>query len=233
VRRPFKRVAAFWTRKCPAVVAAVLCCAGCAESAPTLTSGVTSVPFYEREIAQGMYRVEGGKLVRQRFRSEPQAMDPLAWIAGDWDVAGVIFATSHIPETPRRSSVPQKWSIDRQGMTIYSEPYGKPEQRSAEVSWDPYARQWVSVLTPPYGYGVMTGAGWRGDRLDLIGKVTFPGGDFVMRHSFVRLSQDSFEIQNSERLPDGSWRPIDKHVFTRRSQAPPGEAHDSWQSMRR
>ena len=157
-----------------------------------------------------MYRVEGGKLVRQQFRSEPQVMDRLAWIAGDWDVAGVIFATAYLPETTRRSPLPQTWSIDRPGMTVYSQPLGKPEQRIPEMSWDPYGRKWVSVALPPNGYGIMTAEGWRGDRLDLIGKVAFPGGEFVIRHSLVRLSPDyisRYKISSASRTGAGRQLP--------------------------
>ena len=67
------------------------------------------------------------------------------------------------------------------------------------------------------GYGVMTAPSWRAERLDLIGRATFLGRTFMMRHAIVSTSADSFEIQNSEQLPDGTWRMFDKHVYHRRA----------------
>lgn len=138
-------------------------------------------------LALGVYQKEGNGLTRQPFLSEPTVMDSLAWIAGDWDQQDVIEPTANLPGS-KKAEAPQTWTIDRAAMTVSAGSLGGGGRPTAIVSWDPYARRWVSTLPPPYTYGVMTAKAWGNGRLDLVGPVSFPGGEFVMRHSLPPLA---------------------------------------------
>ncbi len=185
----------------------------CAASAVQPPARSTS--FYEHSIAAGVHRIENGALVRQPFRSEPQVMDQLAWIEGEWSQTNIVLAVNSIPaKTTEAGTV--RFSIDRGDMAVHMQSTREGSRRHRVAFYDPYAERWVSVADMRWGYGVMTAAGWQDARLDLTGPVTFMGRTFVMRHALVRTGPDSFEIQNSEQLPDGSWRMFDKHVYRRR-----------------
>ena len=179
--------------------------------------------FYEHMIDAGLFRVEEGRLRRGQPRLEPAVMEPLAWIEGEWERTDVILPINSVPAHSATSSTPVRWSLDRTRMAIVSQSTRDGSRPNRIASFDPYTRQWFSVIDEFPGFGTLTAPGWQDGRLDFEGPATFAGHRMTMRHSIVRTGPDSFEIQNSERLVDGSWRMFDRHVF-RRLPAPANSA---------
>jgi len=143
-------------------------------------------------------------------------MEPVAWIVGEWDQTNIILAVNSIPAKTTPAGV-MRFSVDREDMVVTMQAAREGSRSHRLAVYDPYARRWVRVIDGSGGYGVLAAPGWQDGRLDLVGQATFLGRRFVMRHSLVRTGPNSFEIQNSEQLPDGSWRMFDKHVYQRRS----------------
>lgn len=137
------------------------------------------------------------------------------------DQTNMILAVNSIPaKTTPAGAV--RFAVERDDMTITMQAAREGSRRHRLAVYDPYSRNWVRTIDASGGYGVLIAPAWQNGRLDLVGRATFLGRSFMMQHSLVRTGPDSFELQNSEQLPDGSWRMFDKHVYQRRS--PPGDA---------
>lgn len=186
-------------------------------SAAPADDGRAGKSFYEHSVSVGFHRLENGALRRGAFRSEPKVMDAVTWIVGEWDQTNIVLPVNSIPAKTTAAGAVQ-FSIDREDMTIEMKAIREGSRSHRLALFDPYARLWVRVIDGSGGFGVLTARAWAGDRLDLIGRATFLGRSFTMRHSLVRTGPDSFEIQNSE-LAGGRWRMFDKHVYQRRTSA--------------
>lgn len=201
--------------------AALIIASLAAQSGATPAAVSTSPSFYEHSVSVGLHRIDGGALRRGAFRSEPQAMDPIAWIDGEWEQTNMVLAVNSIPAKTTPAGI-VRFAVDREDMIVTMQGVREGSRSHRLAVYDPYARRWVRVIDGSGGYGVLAAPGWQGDRLDLIGEATFLGRSFMMRHSIVRTGPDGFELQNSEQLPDGSWRMFDKHVYQRRGSADAG-----------
>lgn len=172
--------------------------------------------FYERMLDAGVYAKADGVFTKRPFRSEPAALAPLEWLGGEWNQTNVMVANGRVPASSRPAGT-LRFRVDPQHMIVETQAGSAGSAPAQFLAFDPYARQWVKSLTPPYAYGVLTARDWKDGRLDLVGRVTLAGVSFVMRQTILRTGADAFEVQNSERLPGGAWRVIDKHLYTRRN----------------
>lgn len=145
-------------------------------------------------------------------------MDQAGWIEGQWDQTNIVLPVNAIPAKTSKAGV-VAFAIDREDMIITMQAAREGSRSHRLAHFDPYARKWVRLIDGSGGYGVLLADRWTDGRLDLVGQATFLGRTFTMKHALVRTGPDSFEIQNSEQLPDGRWRMFDKHVYQRRKSA--------------
>jgi hypothetical protein len=183
-------------------------------AAAAASGGAPPPSFYERMIEIGVYENRDGVLTKRPFKTDPAALSGLAWLGGDWNQANVMIANGRIPASSKAAGA-LRFSVDAEHMTVMVQGMSAASSPTQFLAFDPYARLWVKSLTPPYSYGVLTGRDWSDGRLDLVGRVTLAGVSFLMRQRIIRTGPDGFEVQNSEQLRDGTWRMIDKHVYTR------------------
>lgn len=138
-------------------------------------------------------------------------MAKFRWIAGEWNHENIVPATSVSPAyVDARTS---RFSVCESGAWICAiAPDGRETQ---QITFDPFSRQWIYVLTRG-SYGILRSReGWIDNRIVFQGLMTMIGIDCEWRMTWTRESDDAFSFTNEEREEDGSWTYIDEWRFQR------------------
>lgn len=140
------------------------------------------------------------------------AMEQFAWIAGEWNHENRVPATRY---NPAYSDVgTSRFSRCEKGAWICMPEPGGTETR--HITFDPFSRQWIYVLTRG-SYGILRSPqGWVGNRIVFSGLMTMIGIDCEWRMTWTKESDDAFGFVNEELLSDASWAYIDEWHFTRK-----------------
>ncbi len=140
-------------------------------------------------------------------------LQKFAWIAGEWDHENAVPPTS---VSPAYSDVgTSRFAIGQDGAWICAL---SPDGREVpQITFDPFSRQWIYVLTRG-SFGLLRSKqGWIGDTISFTGTMTMLGIDLEWRMRWTRHSDDAFSFINEEQNPDGSWSYIDEWRFCRKS----------------
>lgn len=143
-------------------------------------------------------------------------MEKFRWIAGEWDHENAVPATG---VSPAYSDIgTSRFAVCENGGWICAvAPDGRETQ---QITFDPFSRQWIYVLTRG-SYGILRSReGWIGDSIVFTGLMTMIGIDCEWRMTWRRQGDDAFSFTNEERAEDGSWVYIDEWRFNRRRDPP-------------
>ena len=140
-------------------------------------------------------------------------LEKFRWIAGEWDHENAVPATSVSPAYIDAGV--SRFAFCENGSWIGAVLPGGREL--PQITFDPFSRQWIYVLTRG-SYGILRSAGgWEGNRIVFTGSMIMIGIECEWRMTWVREQEDAFSFINEERLADGSWAYIDKWRFRRKS----------------
>ncbi|PWT96859.1 MAG: hypothetical protein C5B51_32535 [Terriglobia bacterium] len=139
-------------------------------------------------------------------------IEKFRWIVGDWNYENRVPATQCNP--PYTDTGSSRFGICENNSWICAIAPGGKEIR--QITFDPFSRQWIYVLTQG-SYGMLRSPqGWANDRIVFAGLMTMLGIDCQWRMTWTRQSGDAFAFVNEELGPDGSWSYIDEWQFTRK-----------------
>ena len=139
-------------------------------------------------------------------------MDKFRWIAGEGNYENRVSATRLSPAYTDVGS--SRCSICENGAWICGvAPDGK---QSRHITFDPFSRQWIYVLTQG-SYGILRSSeGWADGRIVFSGAMTMLGIDCDWRMTWTKQTDDAFRFVNEECGSNGSWEYIDEWRFTRK-----------------
>jgi hypothetical protein len=138
-------------------------------------------------------------------------MEKFRWIDGEWEHENAVPAT---PVSPAYADVGKsRFALDAKGEWVCAvAPDGNQIQ---QITFDPFSRQWIYVLTRG-AYGMLRSAdGWTGDSIAFTGTMTMLGPTREWRMTWRRDGPDRFGFVNEENL-NGEWAYIDEWRFIRR-----------------
>jgi len=140
-------------------------------------------------------------------------MESFRWLVGDWSHENIVPATSVSPTYTDVGG--SRFSLGENGSWIcIVSPDGR---ETPHITFDPFSRQWIYVLTRG-SYGILRSAqGWIGNRIAFSGLMTMIGINCEWRITWTRNSVDEFSFINEEEAADGSWAYIDEWRFRRKS----------------
>ena len=139
-------------------------------------------------------------------------MDKFRWIAGEWKYENRVPATRCSPAYTDIGSC--RYALAEKDTWISMVAPDGREIR--QITFDPFSRQWIYVLTQG-SYGILRSAqGWAKSRIAFTGLMTMIGIDCDWRMTWHKQSEDAFGFVNEERGPDGFWSHIDEWRFTRK-----------------
>ncbi len=132
------------------------------------------------------------------------------WIAGEWNYE------NSVPETrmsPAYTDIgKQRFAVTDDGWVCMLSPDGAQYRF---LTFDPFSRQWIYVLTRGSFGMLRSREGWTGERIAFSGLMTMIGIECEWRMTWTRIGRDEFRFVNEERTADGSWAPIDEWRFLR------------------
>jgi hypothetical protein len=147
-------------------------------------------------------------------------MASLAWLVGSWSIsARVLVEESAGAEGAGKADHGTSEVRPILGGTWLeiADTYPEGNQDLGFVTYDLVHRRFQAVSLDSFGNAVTTtGAGWDGDRLVFTGDVEILGEGATLRQIFVKTSDRSYAVINEERMPDGSWRTLDRYDYVKR-----------------
>jgi len=139
-------------------------------------------------------------------------MAKFRWIEGDWAYENRVPATRCSP--PYCDAGRSRFAMDEKGAWICS--VGRDGALTRQITYDPFSRQWIYVLTQG-SYGILRSAeGWVEDRIVFTGLMTMIGINCEWRMTWTRESDTAFGFVNEELGRGGKWEYIDEWRFTRK-----------------
>lgn len=141
-----------------------------------------------------------------------EEMEKFRWLAGEWDHENRVPQTTASPAYIDAGT--SRFSMCETGSWVcLVAPDGK---ETPHITYDPFSRQWIYVLTRG-SYGMLRSReGWVGNRIVFSGRMTMIGIDCEWRMTWSRQSAGEFSLTNEEQNPDGSWSYIDEWQFRRK-----------------
>lgn len=141
------------------------------------------------------------------------ALQKFAWIQGEWEHENRVPATT---VSPAYSDIgTSRFGLGEGGAWICA--LGPDGREIPQITFDPFSRQWVYLLTRG-SYGLLRSPdGWVGNTIAFTGTMTMIGINLEWRMRWTRHSDDAFCFINEEQNPDGSWVYIDEWHFQRKS----------------
>ena len=156
----------------------------------------------------GVFRSD---LIPKLNAARAREMEKFRWIAGEWSYENLVPATRLSPAYADTGN--NRFSVceDDSWICMVS-PDGRQHRN---ITFDPFSRQWIYVLTRG-SYGILRSTeGWRGHQIVFTGLMTMIGINCEWRMTWTRTSYDQFAFVNEEQNPDGSWTYIDEWRMTR------------------
>ena len=139
-------------------------------------------------------------------------MQKFRWIAGEWNYENRVPATRLSPAYTDVGMC--RFSLCEQDAWICLVPPDGTQSR--HITFDPFSRQWIYVLTQG-SYGILRSPqGWIEDRIVFSGLMTMIGIDCEWRMTWTKESDDAFSFVNEELGAHGSWEYIDEWHFNRK-----------------
>jgi len=156
--------------------------------------------------------VFGPEAVAQHSAIRAAEMEKFRWIAGGWNYQNRVPATRCNPAYTDIGSCRYEFCEKETWICLV----GADGREIEQITFDPYSRQWIYVLTGG-AYGMLRSReGWVQDRIVFSGLMTMLGIDCQWRITFRKESDEAFGVVNEELGPDGTWQYIDEWCFKRK-----------------
>lgn len=138
-------------------------------------------------------------------------LDKLAWLAGVWEHENAVPSTR---VSPAYSDVGRsRFARSKDGAWICMVTTDGNE--IPQITFDPFSKQWIYVLTRG-SYGILrSGEAWRGNGIVFSGLMTMIGINCEWRMSWTKHNDDEFSFTNEERGAGERWDYIDEWHFHR------------------
>jgi len=151
-------------------------------------------------------------LIQRLAAARAREMDKFRWIAGEWTSENFVPATRLSPAYTDGGH--QRFALCEADHWVCGvSPNGSQER---QITFDPFSKQWIYVLTRG-SYGILrSGDGWIGDQIIFTGLMTMIGINCQWRMTWNKKSEDEFGFVNEEQAAEGSWVYIDEWRFRRR-----------------
>ncbi|MBZ5636540.1 MAG: hypothetical protein LAO55_25735 [Acidobacteriia bacterium] len=151
-------------------------------------------------------------MIRRLSAARTVEMDKFRWIAGEWCYENLVPATRLSPAYSDAGN--QRFAFcEADNWVCGVSPNGSQVR---QITFDPFSKQWIYVLTRG-SYGILRSReGWAGDQIVFSGLMTMIGIDCEWRMTWDKKSDDEFGFVNEEQVADGSWAYIDEWRFRRR-----------------
>ena len=142
-------------------------------------------------------------------------LEKFRWIAGEWDFENRVPATRLSAAYIEVGS--SRFSFCENGGWICI--VAPDDKESRNITFDPFSRQWIYVLTQG-SYGILRSRdGWVDGRIVFSGMMTMLGIDCEWRMTWTKESENTFGFVNEELGANGAWEYIDEWRFTRKQAA--------------
>ena len=178
----------------------------------------------EELFARGVMTMGPSKIdpARQVGVFRPEALAPLGavraaefekfrWIAGEWRHENRVPATAHSPAYSDPGT--SRFAIcENEGWICAVAPDGREVRH---ITFDPFSRQWIYVLTRGSYAILRSRGGWLGNSIVFSGEMTMLGIDCQWRMTWTRHSDDAFSFVNEALDATGTWQYVDEWHFTR------------------
>ena len=139
-------------------------------------------------------------------------MEKFRWLAGEWNHENHVPATRASPAYTDVGS--SRFSLSEKDSWVCL--VTSDGQQVRNITFDPFSKQWIYVLTQG-SYGILRSPdGWIGDKIVFSGLMTMIGINCEWRMTWTKSSDDEFGFTNEERDPNGSWAYIDEWRFKRK-----------------
>ena len=141
-------------------------------------------------------------------------MEKFRWLCGEWNYENRVPATQFNPAYADVGSC--RFSLCDKDFWICVVEDSGAEMRN--ITFDPFSRQWMYVLTRG-SYGLLRSPqGWIGDRIVFSGSMTMIGINCEWRMTWTKTSEDTFHFVNEQIGTGRCWEYIDEWRFTRKSR---------------
>jgi hypothetical protein len=140
-----------------------------------------------------------------------EEMEKFRWIEGDWNYENKVPATRF---NPAYADVgPSRFAYnEKDGWIEVIAPDGR---QIPNITFDPFSRQWMYVLTRG-AFGILRSAeGWVSQTICFTGLMTMLGLNCDWRMTWTKAGDDDFGFVNEEGDSDGGWVYIDEWRFKR------------------
>jgi hypothetical protein len=133
-----------------------------------------------------------------------EQMETFRWLAGEWNSENLVPATRLSPAYTDVGSA-QFSCCEKDAWICAVAPNGR---ESRHITFDPFSKQWIYVLTQG-SYGILRSReGWRENQIVFSGLMTMLGVDCDWRMTWTKHSDHEFVFVNEERV-GGAWEYID------------------------
>jgi hypothetical protein len=137
-------------------------------------------------------------------------MEKFRWIEGEWDHENSVPGTAVSPAYTDAGR--SRFALDAKNDWVCA--VALDGTLTTQITFDPFSRQWIYVLTRG-AYGMLRSAeGWTGHSIAFIGTMTMLGPTREWRMTWRRDGRERFSFVNEECL-DGQWTYIDEWRFIR------------------
>ena len=139
-------------------------------------------------------------------------MEEFRWIAGEWSYENAVPATAANPAYTDVGTC--KYALCEKNNWICM--VAADGREMPLITFDPFSRQWIYVLTNG-SYGMLRSPeGWSGNQIIFSGLMTMIGLNCEWRITWTKENTDRFFFVNEERDASGEWVYIDEWRFTRK-----------------
>ncbi|HVO98966.1 MAG TPA: hypothetical protein VMT15_12905 [Bryobacteraceae bacterium] len=130
------------------------------------------------------------------------------WIVGEWRYENLVPQTRSSPAYTDIGT--QRFAITEDGWVCMVSPDATQHRF---LTFDPFSRQWIYVLTRGSFGMLRSKEGWAGDRIAFSGLMTMIGIECEWRMTWTKINAEEFRFVNEEKISDGSWAYIDEWHF--------------------
>ena len=138
-------------------------------------------------------------------------LERFRWIVGEWSYENAVPRTRLNPAYTDIGT--QRFALTDDGWVCTVSPDGTQHRC---LTFDPFSRQWIYVLTRGSFGMLRSKEGWVGSRIAFSGLMTMIGVECEWRMTWTRIGAAEFQFVNEERTSDGSWAYIDQWHFRAR-----------------
>lgn len=147
----------------------------------------------------------------------PAQLAEVRWMIGTWDVEVTVFATAASPQSVERGTSQITPALNGYWLQL-ADTYPAGTQDLSFLTYNRVTREWVSLGLDSFGNSVLAkGAAWDGTRLVLTAADVEVLGEIVtLRQTMEKRGADELVLLNEEKLPNGTWLPLDQYRYRRR-----------------